>query len=91
MHTTLRTAIVAITAALLLATGTPTATASPSIKEVCTGDSRPPAGSLMAAVYGTISTHPEGPCGERPRTGWNCRTTGTRQYGGAMGGKGVMR
>ncbi len=66
MHTTLRTAIVAITAALLLATGTPTATARPSIKEVCTGDARPPAGSLMAAVCQTIGTHPEGPCGERP-------------------------
>ncbi len=43
MYATPRTAIVAITAALLLATSTPTASASPSLKEVCTGKTwRPP-------------------------------------------------
>ena len=45
MHTTLRTAIIAITAALPLATGTPTASASPSLKEVCTGKTRRPPGA----------------------------------------------
>ncbi len=89
MHTTLRTVSAAV-AALLLAT-TPTAAATPSMKEICTGDSRPPASSLMAAVCQTITAHPEGPCGSRPWTGWNCRTLGDQQCGGALGGKGVLR
>jgi len=91
MHTTLRTAIIAIIATLLLATGTPTAAATPSMSEVCTGQIWPPASSLMAEVCETITTHPEGPCGDRPWTGWDCRTLGDRQCGGALGGRGVLR
>ena len=89
MNTTLRTAIIAIIAALLVATSTPTAAATPSMSEICTGDSRPPTGSLMAAVCDTITTHPEGPCGDRPWTDWDCRTLGNQC--GAAGGRGVMR
>ncbi len=89
MHTTLRT-VVAIIAALLLATGTPPAAASPSLKEVCTGQTWPPPGGLIAEVCQVISTHPEGPCGDRPWEGWGCRTLGNRQCG-AAGGRGVLR
>jgi len=96
MHTTLRT-VVAIIAALLLATGTPTAaptaSASPSLslREVCTGQTWPPPGDLITDVCQVITTHPEGPCGSQPWTGWDCRTLGNRQCGGAMGGRGVLR
>jgi len=69
MYNTPRTAIVAITAALLLATGTPTAAASPSLHEVCTGQTWPPPAGLIAEVCQTITTHPEGPCGSQPWTG----------------------
>ena len=89
MHATPRTAIVAITAALL-ATGTPTAAATPSLKEVCTGKTWPPPGALIAEVCQVITTHPEGPCGSQPWTGWECRTLGNRQCG-AAGGRGVLR
>ncbi len=94
MYTTPRTAIVAITAALLLATSTPTASASPSpspspsLKEVCTGKTWPPAEGLIAEVCQVINTHPEGPRGSQR---WDCRTLGNRQCGGAMGGRGVLR
>lgn len=77
-------------AALLLATG-PTASASPSLREACTNKTWPPPGALIAEVCQVISTHPEGPCGSQPWEGWDCRTLGNRQCGGAMGGRGVLR
>ncbi len=89
MHTTLR-AVVAIIATLLLATG-PTASASPSLKEVCAGQTWPPPGALIAEVCQVITTHPEGPCGSQPWEGWDCRTLGDRQCVGALGGRGVLR
>jgi len=78
-------------AAALLLAAAPTASAGPSLQEVCTGKNWPPASSLMTAVCNTITTHPEGPCEDRPWTGWDCRTLGDRQCGGALGGRGVLR
>jgi|GEM_PF-1683498 len=84
-------ALFAATAALLATAPTASASPSPSLHEVCTGKTWPPPGALIAEVCQVISTHPEGPCGSQPWEGWNCRTLGDRQCGGALGGRGVLR
>ena len=83
--------LTAATLAAVAVSAAPTASASPSLHEVCTGKIWPPAEGLMADVCQTITTHPEGPCGDLPWTGWECRTLGEQQCGGALGGKGVLR